>query len=47
MEKITITALENHINMWFGDKWENQSPEQILAMTITLLAKVGTEVVAE
>jgi hypothetical protein len=47
MEKISIIELENHLYKWFGSNWENQSPEQILAMTIDLLAKVGTEVVSK
>ena len=44
---ITIIEVENHINKWFGSKWDNQSSAQVYAMVIDLLAKVGTEVLPE
>jgi|LakMenEpi03Aug12_release.lakeMendotaPanAssembly.Ray.scaffolds.fasta_scaffold3739050_1 hypothetical protein len=47
MKTITIVELENHISKWFGSDWGNQSPSQILAMTIGLLATVNVEVISE
>jgi hypothetical protein len=44
---ITIIEVENHLNYWFGHDWNNQSSTQILAMAISLLAKVNVEVVSE
>ena len=45
--KITIIEVENHINKWFGSKWDNQPSAQIYAMVIDLLVRVGTEVLSE
>jgi hypothetical protein len=44
---ITIIEVENHLYTWFGHDWNNQSSTQILAMAISLLAKVNVEVVSE
>ena len=45
--RINFIDLENHLNEWFGHDWSEQSSTQILAMTMSLLAKVGVEILSE
>jgi hypothetical protein len=45
--RINFIELENHLNEWFGHDWNNQSSTQILAMTMSLLGKVGVEILSE
>jgi hypothetical protein len=46
-DRIKFMDLENHLNEWFGNDWSNQSSTQILAMTMSLLGKVGVEILSE
>ena len=46
-DRIKFIDLENHLNEWFGHDWSEQSSTQILAMTMSLLGKVGVETLSE